>query len=70
MNPFVCIFLLTRKRFHTLILYLLSGILPLDLQTIHQRIKDNVDVLTHFAEKREEGKERGLVSSKACPDIV
>uniref|UniRef100_A0A8C7DE64 NOP2 nucleolar protein homolog (yeast) n=1 Tax=Oncorhynchus kisutch TaxID=8019 RepID=A0A8C7DE64_ONCKI len=29
-----------------------------DLQTIHQRIKDNVDVLSHFATKREEGKER------------
>uniref|UniRef100_A0AAR2INL5 SAM-dependent MTase RsmB/NOP-type domain-containing protein n=1 Tax=Pygocentrus nattereri TaxID=42514 RepID=A0AAR2INL5_PYGNA len=29
-----------------------------DLQSIHQRIKDNVDVLSHFSEKREEGKER------------
>ncbi|KAM3873238.1 28S rRNA (cytosine(4447)-C(5))-methyltransferase [Diretmus argenteus] len=35
-----------------------EGILPLDLQTTHQRIKDNIDVLSNFATKREEGKER------------
>ncbi|KAJ8354975.1 hypothetical protein SKAU_G00225420 [Synaphobranchus kaupii] len=35
-----------------------EGVLPLDLQSIHQRIKDNVDVLSNFASKREEGKER------------
>ncbi|XP_056142746.1 probable 28S rRNA (cytosine(4447)-C(5))-methyltransferase [Lampris incognitus] len=35
-----------------------EGVLPLDLQTVHQRIKDNIDVLTHFATKREEGKDR------------
>uniref|UniRef100_A0A3B4CRJ0 SAM-dependent MTase RsmB/NOP-type domain-containing protein n=1 Tax=Pygocentrus nattereri TaxID=42514 RepID=A0A3B4CRJ0_PYGNA len=35
-----------------------EGLLPVDLQSIHQRIKDNVDVLSHFSEKREEGKER------------
>lgn len=36
----------------------IAGVLLVDLQTIHQRIKDNVDVLSHFATKREEGKER------------
>uniref|UniRef100_A0A7N8XKG0 NOP2 nucleolar protein homolog (yeast) n=1 Tax=Mastacembelus armatus TaxID=205130 RepID=A0A7N8XKG0_9TELE len=35
-----------------------EGVLPLDLKTIHQRIKDNVDVLCNFSTKREEGKER------------
>ncbi|KAJ8289901.1 hypothetical protein GJAV_G00006570 [Gymnothorax javanicus] len=35
-----------------------EGLLPLDLQSIHQRIKDNVDVLSNFASKREEGRER------------
>ncbi|KAJ8005171.1 hypothetical protein DPEC_G00143870 [Dallia pectoralis] len=35
-----------------------EGLLLLDLQTIHQRIKDNVDVLSHFSTKREEGKDR------------
>uniref|UniRef100_A0A4W5PUS4 NOP2 nucleolar protein homolog (yeast) n=1 Tax=Hucho hucho TaxID=62062 RepID=A0A4W5PUS4_9TELE len=35
-----------------------EGVLLVDLQTIHQRIKDNVDVLSNFATKREEGKER------------
>lgn len=43
---------------------------PLDLQSIHQRIKDNVDVLSHFSEKREEGKERteylSLLKSDMC----
>ncbi|KAJ8392886.1 hypothetical protein AAFF_G00070900, partial [Aldrovandia affinis] len=35
-----------------------EGVLSLDLQTIYQRIKDNVDVLSNFASKREDGKER------------
>ncbi|XP_030639687.1 28S rRNA (cytosine(4447)-C(5))-methyltransferase [Chanos chanos] len=47
-----------------------EGHLPLDLKTIHQRIKDNVDVLSHFKEKREEGKERSeylsLLKSDLC----
>uniref|UniRef100_A0A3B1IJL5 NOP2 nucleolar protein homolog (yeast) n=1 Tax=Astyanax mexicanus TaxID=7994 RepID=A0A3B1IJL5_ASTMX len=45
-------------------------LVPLDLQSIHQRIKDNVDVLSHFSEKREEGKERteylSLLKSDMC----
>lgn len=44
--------------------------LPLDLQSVHQRIKDNVDVLSHFSEKREEGRERAeylsLLKSDLC----
>ncbi|MCJ8728609.1 hypothetical protein PDJAM_G00006550 [Pangasius djambal] len=47
-----------------------EGLLPLDLQSIHQRIKDNVDVLSHFSEKREEGRERAeylsLLKSDLC----
>uniref|UniRef100_A0AAY5ERK2 SAM-dependent MTase RsmB/NOP-type domain-containing protein n=1 Tax=Electrophorus electricus TaxID=8005 RepID=A0AAY5ERK2_ELEEL len=47
-----------------------EGLLPLDLQIIHQRIKDNVDVLSHFSEKREEGRERveylSLLKSDLC----
>ncbi|XP_072535669.1 28S rRNA (cytosine(4447)-C(5))-methyltransferase [Salminus brasiliensis] len=47
-----------------------EGLIPLDLQSIHQRIKDNVDVLSHFSEKREEGKERAeylsLLKSDMC----
>ncbi|KAL6488592.1 hypothetical protein MHYP_G00023330 [Metynnis hypsauchen] len=35
-----------------------EGLLPVDLHSIYQRIKDNVDVLSHFSEKREEGKQR------------
>ncbi|KAM6968304.1 28S rRNA (cytosine(4447)-C(5))-methyltransferase [Aplochiton taeniatus] len=35
-----------------------EGVTPLDLQSIHQRIKDNIEVLTNFSTKREEGKER------------
>ncbi|XP_031708562.1 28S rRNA (cytosine(4447)-C(5))-methyltransferase [Anarrhichthys ocellatus] len=35
-----------------------EGILPLDLKTIYQRIKDNIDVLCNFSSKREEGKDR------------
>ncbi|XP_028984795.1 probable 28S rRNA (cytosine(4447)-C(5))-methyltransferase [Betta splendens] len=35
-----------------------EGILPIDLKTIYQRIKDNIDVLCNFSTKREEGKAR------------
>uniref|UniRef100_A0A8C6UJ22 NOP2 nucleolar protein homolog (yeast) n=1 Tax=Neogobius melanostomus TaxID=47308 RepID=A0A8C6UJ22_9GOBI len=35
-----------------------EGVLPLDLKQIHQRIKDNIDVLCNFATKREQGKDR------------
>ncbi|KAM9806446.1 28S rRNA (cytosine(4447)-C(5))-methyltransferase isoform 1-T2 [Syngnathus typhle] len=35
-----------------------EGVLPVDLKTIHQRIKDNIDVLCNFASKREPGKAR------------
>ncbi|XP_072250134.1 28S rRNA (cytosine(4447)-C(5))-methyltransferase [Leuresthes tenuis] len=35
-----------------------EGLLSLDLKTIHQRIKDNIDVLCNFSAKREEGKDR------------
>ncbi|KAM9489359.1 28S rRNA (cytosine(4447)-C(5))-methyltransferase [Clarias gariepinus] len=47
-----------------------EGLLPLDLQSVHQRIKDNIDVLSHFSEKREEGRERSeylsLLKSDLC----
>uniref|UniRef100_A0A673FJH6 SAM-dependent MTase RsmB/NOP-type domain-containing protein n=1 Tax=Sinocyclocheilus rhinocerous TaxID=307959 RepID=A0A673FJH6_9TELE len=46
-----------------------EGLLPMDLQTIHQRIKDNVDVLSHFSEKREEGKERSEYLSLLRSDL-
>ncbi|XP_067305211.1 probable 28S rRNA (cytosine(4447)-C(5))-methyltransferase [Pseudorasbora parva] len=46
-----------------------EGLLLMDLQTIHQRIKDNVDVLSHFSEKREEGKERSEYISLLCSDL-
>ncbi|KAI1885805.1 hypothetical protein AGOR_G00207570 [Albula goreensis] len=46
-----------------------EGVLPLDLQSIHQRIKDNVDVLTNFASKREEGKDRGDYLSLLKKDL-
>ncbi len=45
------------------------GLLQMDLQTIHQRIKDNVDVLSHFTEKREEGKERSEYLSLLRSDL-
>lgn len=45
------------------------GLLLMDLQTIHQRIKDNVDVLSHFSEKREEGKERSEYLSLLRSDL-
>ncbi|XP_060777973.1 probable 28S rRNA (cytosine(4447)-C(5))-methyltransferase [Neoarius graeffei] len=47
-----------------------EGLLPQDLQSVHQRIKDNMDVLSHFREKREEGRERAeylsLLKSDLC----
>lgn len=47
-----------------------EGLLPLDLQSIHQRIKDNIDVLSHFSDKREEGRTRAeyitLLKSDLC----
>ncbi|XP_067094930.1 probable 28S rRNA (cytosine(4447)-C(5))-methyltransferase [Osmerus mordax] len=46
-----------------------EAVLPLDLQTIHQRIKDNVDVLTHFTTKREEGKDRSEYISLLKKDL-
>lgn len=45
------------------------GLLQMDLQTIHQRIRDNVDVLSHFSEKREEGKERSEYLSLLRSDL-
>lgn len=35
-----------------------SGVVSLDLKSVHQRIKDNIDVLCNFSAKREEGKDR------------
>lgn len=35
-----------------------EGVVPLDLKTIHQRIKDNIEVLCNFSSKREQGKDR------------
>ncbi|XP_060905211.1 probable 28S rRNA (cytosine(4447)-C(5))-methyltransferase [Labrus mixtus] len=46
-----------------------EGILPLDLKTIHQRIKDNIDVLCNFSTKREEGKERAEYISLLKKDL-
>ncbi|XP_036440486.1 probable 28S rRNA (cytosine(4447)-C(5))-methyltransferase [Colossoma macropomum] len=46
-----------------------EGLLPVDLQSIHQRIKDNVDVLSHFSEKREEGKQRAEYLSLLKADL-
>ncbi|XP_048880868.1 probable 28S rRNA (cytosine(4447)-C(5))-methyltransferase [Brienomyrus brachyistius] len=43
--------------------------MPIDLQSIHQRIKDNVDVLSDFADKREEGKERAEYLSLLKKDL-
>lgn len=45
------------------------GILPLDLKTVHQRIKDNIDVLCNFSTKREEGKERAEYMSLLKKDL-
>lgn len=41
----------------------------MDLKVIYQRIKDNVDVLTHFTKKREEGKERSEYLSLLRSDL-
>ncbi|KAG5856290.1 hypothetical protein ANANG_G00006450 [Anguilla anguilla] len=46
-----------------------EGLLPIDLQSIYQRIKDNVDVLSNFASKREEGKERAEYLSLLKKDL-
>ncbi|KAF7670148.1 hypothetical protein LDENG_00050250 [Lucifuga dentata] len=46
-----------------------EGVLPLDLKTIHQRIKDNIDVLSNFSTKREEGKERAEYISLLKKDL-
>uniref|UniRef100_A0AAY4A9W0 SAM-dependent MTase RsmB/NOP-type domain-containing protein n=1 Tax=Denticeps clupeoides TaxID=299321 RepID=A0AAY4A9W0_9TELE len=46
-----------------------EGMLPLDLQSIHQRIKDNIDVLSNFATKREGGKERSDYVSLLKADL-
>lgn len=49
--------------------FVLIGVLPLDLKTIHQRIKDNIDVLCNFSTKREEGKERAEYISLLKKDL-
>ncbi|KAM9310143.1 28S rRNA (cytosine(4447)-C(5))-methyltransferase [Pholidichthys leucotaenia] len=46
-----------------------DGLLPLDLKTIHQRIKDNIDVLCDFSNKREEGKDRADYISLLKKDL-
>ncbi|XP_074509408.1 28S rRNA (cytosine(4447)-C(5))-methyltransferase isoform X2 [Sebastes fasciatus] len=46
-----------------------EGILLLDLKSIHQRIKDNIDVLCNFSSKREEGKERAEYISLLKKDL-
>ncbi|KAM8869345.1 28S rRNA (cytosine(4447)-C(5))-methyltransferase isoform 1-T2 [Spinachia spinachia] len=46
-----------------------EGILPLDLKTIYQRIKDNIDVLCNFSSKREVGKERSEYLSLLKKDL-
>uniref|UniRef100_A0A674P832 NOP2 nucleolar protein homolog (yeast) n=1 Tax=Takifugu rubripes TaxID=31033 RepID=A0A674P832_TAKRU len=46
-----------------------EGILQVDLKMIHQRIKDNIDVLCNFSTKREEGKERGEYMSLLKKDL-
>ncbi|XP_061804176.1 28S rRNA (cytosine(4447)-C(5))-methyltransferase [Nerophis lumbriciformis] len=46
-----------------------EGLLPVDLKTIYQRIKDNVDVLCNFAAKREVGKDRGEYVSLLIKDL-
>uniref|UniRef100_A0A673AGA9 SAM-dependent MTase RsmB/NOP-type domain-containing protein n=1 Tax=Sphaeramia orbicularis TaxID=375764 RepID=A0A673AGA9_9TELE len=46
-----------------------EGLLPLDLKTIHQRIKDNVDVLCNFSTKREPGKDRSDYLSLLKKDL-
>uniref|UniRef100_A0A8C2WJ59 NOP2 nucleolar protein homolog (yeast) n=1 Tax=Cyclopterus lumpus TaxID=8103 RepID=A0A8C2WJ59_CYCLU len=46
-----------------------ESIIPLDLKTIYQRIKDNVDVLCNFSTKREVGKERSEYISLLKKDL-
>uniref|UniRef100_A0A7N6BY21 SAM-dependent MTase RsmB/NOP-type domain-containing protein n=1 Tax=Anabas testudineus TaxID=64144 RepID=A0A7N6BY21_ANATE len=46
-----------------------EGVLPLDLKSIHHRIKDNIDVLCNFSTKREEGKERAEYISLLKKDL-
>ncbi|XP_077455190.1 28S rRNA (cytosine(4447)-C(5))-methyltransferase isoform X2 [Stigmatopora argus] len=46
-----------------------EGILPVDLKAIHQRIKDNIDVLCNFSSKREPGKDRGEYLSLLKKDL-
>uniref|UniRef100_A0A8C4ZCW5 SAM-dependent MTase RsmB/NOP-type domain-containing protein n=1 Tax=Gadus morhua TaxID=8049 RepID=A0A8C4ZCW5_GADMO len=46
-----------------------ESVIPLDLQSIHHRIKENVDVLSNFAAKREEGKGRGEYISLLRSDL-
>lgn len=46
-----------------------EGVLSLDLKTIHQRIRDNIDVLCNFSTKRETGKERADYISLLKKDL-
>ncbi|XP_068615334.1 28S rRNA (cytosine(4447)-C(5))-methyltransferase [Brachionichthys hirsutus] len=46
-----------------------ESVTPLDLKSIHQRIKDNVDVLCNFSTKREEGKDRSEYISLLKKDL-
>uniref|UniRef100_A0A3Q3XEM0 SAM-dependent MTase RsmB/NOP-type domain-containing protein n=1 Tax=Mola mola TaxID=94237 RepID=A0A3Q3XEM0_MOLML len=46
-----------------------EGLLLVDLKSIHQRIKDNIDVLCNFSTKREEGKERAEYMSLLKKDL-
>ncbi|XP_042345256.1 probable 28S rRNA (cytosine(4447)-C(5))-methyltransferase [Plectropomus leopardus] len=46
-----------------------EGVLPLDLKTIYQRVKDNIDVLCNFSTKKEEGKERAEYTSLLKKDL-
>ncbi|XP_077432976.1 28S rRNA (cytosine(4447)-C(5))-methyltransferase [Vanacampus margaritifer] len=46
-----------------------EGVLPVDLKTIHQRIKDNIDVLCNFTSKREPGKARGAYIALLKKDL-
>ncbi|CAL8257434.1 unnamed protein product [Boreogadus saida] len=46
-----------------------ESVIPLDLQSVHHRIKENVDVLSNFAAKREEGKGRGEYISLLRSDL-
>ncbi|KPP79340.1 RNA methyltransferase NOL1-like, partial [Scleropages formosus] len=46
-----------------------EGILPLDLKSIYQRIKGNVEVLSDFNNRREEGKDRADYLSLLKEDL-